>query len=49
MGMADSHTTIRARWTGPCKDGQRPGDVTLPNGLTINVFDAEKAAAAKKQ
>lgn len=48
MGMKTSNTTIKARWTGPCKAGQRPGDMVLPNGMTINVFDAEKAGAGKK-
>lgn len=48
MGMKTSRTTIKARWTGPCKAGQRPGDMVLPNGMTINVFDAEKAGTGKK-
>jgi hypothetical protein len=48
MGMKTSRTTIKARWTGLCKAGQRPGDMVLPNGMTINVFDAEKAGAGKK-
>ena len=42
MGMAQTHSVIKGRWVGPCKPGQRPGDMILPNGMTINVFDAEK-------
>ena len=48
MGMAQSHTVIKGRWVGPCKPGQRPGDMVLPNGMTINVLDAEKGAPIKK-
>ncbi len=44
MGMTESHTMIRARWVGPCAAGQRPGDVIMPNGMKMNMFDAEKAA-----
>jgi hypothetical protein len=44
MGMTESHTTMKARWVGPCAAGQRPGDVIMPNGMRMNVLDAEKAA-----
>lgn len=47
MGMAQSHTVIKGRWVGPCKPGQRPGDMIMPNGMTINVFDAGKAMPRK--
>ena len=36
------HSVIEARYTGPCKTGQRPGDMTLPNGQTINMRQALK-------
>jgi hypothetical protein len=36
-GTARSHAVLDARRTGRCKPGQRPGDVTLPNGSTINL------------
>ena len=38
-GRASAHSTLEARYTGPCKAGQRPGDMTLPNGQTINMRD----------
>jgi hypothetical protein len=47
MGMTESHTTIKARWVGPCAAGQRPGDVIMPNGMKMNMFDAESAAKKK--
>lgn len=47
-GMAaggESHMTITAKWLGPCGAGQKPGDVTMPNGMTMNVLDLQKARA----
>ncbi|HWB45992.1 MAG TPA: DUF3617 family protein [Hyphomicrobiaceae bacterium] len=29
--------TQTSRWTGPCKDGMVPGDISMANGLKINV------------
>ncbi len=37
--MKDASTTITAKWLGPCKAGQRPGDVIMPNGMTMNMND----------
>lgn len=37
-----SHMTITAKWIGPCAAGQRPGDVTMANGQTMNVIDLQK-------
>ena len=28
---------IEGRHVGACKPGQRPGDMTLPNGQTMNI------------
>jgi hypothetical protein len=41
-GMAHTHAVLAARHTGPCKPGQRPGDITLPNGRTVNMRDAAR-------
>ena len=43
-GMSESNMTQEARWIGPCKPGQKPGDVIMPNmgmggapgGININ-------------
>ena len=37
-GMSESNMTQEARWLGPCKAGQKPGDVIMPNmgGMNIN-------------
>jgi len=30
MGMREAKQTLKARWVGACKPGQRPGDVVMP-------------------
>lgn len=27
-----------ATWLGPCREGMKPGDMVLSNGITVNVF-----------
>jgi hypothetical protein len=39
MGHANTKTVITARNVGPCKPGQRPGDLVMPNGQTMNMRD----------
>jgi hypothetical protein len=41
--MAKSHMTIEGKYLGACKAGQRPGDVTLPNGQVVNMTDMNAA------
>lgn len=38
--------SFQGRWLGSCAPGQKPGDMVLPNGITVNVVDA--AARASK-
>jgi hypothetical protein len=42
---AESHMTIAAKWLGPCAAGQKPGDVIMANGMTINVLELQKMRA----
>lgn len=35
---------FQGRWIGKCKSGQRPGDLQLPNGATVNVLDDVRRA-----
>jgi hypothetical protein len=35
-------TRIDAKWLGPCKEGQKAGDIVMPGGLKFNVKDMEK-------
>ncbi len=37
MGMAESTTHINAKYVGACKPGQKPGDLTMPTGQTMNI------------
>ncbi|MEO7760662.1 MAG: DUF3617 family protein [Casimicrobiaceae bacterium] len=39
MGKAEGTTIIEAKWLGACKAGQRPGDMMMPGGMTMNVYD----------
>jgi hypothetical protein len=37
MGTRESKVAIDAKWTGPCKAGQKAGDMTMENGQQINI------------
>jgi hypothetical protein len=37
MGNRESTTVIEGKHVGPCKPGQKPGDLTLPGGRTLNI------------
>ncbi len=45
-GRKDNAMVFKARWTGPCKAGMKPGDMILPGGVKFNIND-RKAAAGK--
>jgi len=34
--------TVEAKWLGPCKAGQKPGDIVMPGGFKINIIDMQK-------
>jgi hypothetical protein len=34
--------TTTAKWLGPCAAGQRPGDMIMPGGRTMNILDLQK-------
>lgn len=44
MGRADGNSVIEARWLGPCKADQKPGDMIMPNGSKMNLLDVMKNA-----
>ena len=35
----ETHMTIEAKWLGPCKPGQKPGDIIMSNGMKMNVLE----------
>lgn len=37
MGARESSTLIEGRHVGACKPGQKPGDMVLPGGQTVNI------------
>ena len=41
----DATTTIEAKWLGPCKADQKPGDIVTPGGIKMNVGDLDKLKA----
>ena len=42
QGMSESNMTQEARWLGPCKAGQKPGDVIMPGMGGVNINDMMK-------
>jgi hypothetical protein len=44
---AGADVTIEAKWLGPCKDGQKPGDFIMANGLKMNIADMKKLQALR--
>lgn len=42
---AESHMTIEAKWTGPCKADQKPGDIVMANGMKMNISDMQRGGA----
>jgi hypothetical protein len=39
---AATHMKIAATWLGACEKGQRPGDMIMGNGMTMNILDLQK-------
>jgi len=41
-GMNESKMTVAAKWLGPCKPGQKPGDVIMPSMKNMNINEMMK-------
>ncbi|BAN36170.1 hypothetical protein SCD_n02362 [Sulfuricella denitrificans skB26] len=41
-GISESKMTMEAKWLGPCKPGQKPGDVIMPNMKNMNFNEMMK-------
>lgn len=41
-GLTSSHQIIEAKWIGPCKAGQKPGDVMMPGMGAMNPAEMMK-------
>ncbi|WP_430391260.1 DUF3617 domain-containing protein [Dyella sp. 20L07] len=42
MGQSDMSMTSTGRWVGQCAAGQKPGDMVMPNGTTMNIKDMQQ-------
>lgn len=47
-GRAKGSAIVEAKWLGPCKAGQKPGDMVMPNGQTMNFMDMQSMQKKKK-
>ncbi|MGE5027265.1 MAG: DUF3617 domain-containing protein [Betaproteobacteria bacterium] len=41
-GMSETKMTMEAKWLGPCKSGQKPGDIIMPNMKAVNINEMMK-------
>jgi len=39
QGRSEANVSSSGRWVGPCATGQKPGDMVMPNGATMNIKD----------
>ena len=46
-GRAKGTAIIQAKWLGPCRAGQKPGDMVMPNGRTMNFMDMQSMQKKK--
>ena len=44
----DSTTSIEAKWLGACKPDQKPGDIVMPGGKTMNIRELRKMMGGAK-
>lgn len=44
MGMKESTTLLQATYKGACAPGQKPGDMILAGGKTMNILNMEEMA-----
>lgn len=47
-GRAKGSAVMEAKWLGPCKAGQKPGDMIMPDGRTMNFMDMQAIPKNKK-
>ena len=40
-GPADTKMQLDAKWVGPCKADQKPGDIIMPGGIKMNIRDLQ--------
>ena len=45
-GGVRKNMTMQAKWLGPCKPDQKPGDIEMPGGMKMNILDMPKTPGA---
>ncbi|HYX02245.1 MAG TPA: DUF3617 family protein [Reyranella sp.] len=45
-GGVKKNMTMQAKWLGPCKPDQKPGDIEMPGGMKMNILDMPKTPGA---
>ena len=45
----ESHRNIEAKWLSACPAGQKPGDVIMSNGMSMNVLDMQNMRGSPKR
>lgn len=48
QGMSEAHMTQEGKWLGPCKPGQKPGDVIMPGMGNFNMNEMMKDPRLKE-
>lgn len=46
-GVKEASSVMEAKWLGPCKAGQKPGDISMPGMPSINMDEMRKRATKK--
>ena len=41
--------TMEAKWLGPCREGQKPGDIIMPGGIKLNIRTLAVGAGTQAQ
>ncbi len=47
MGRSEGTAVMQAKWIGPCKPDQRPGDMVMANGMKMNMLEMAGARGKK--
>ena len=48
-GMSEMKMTQEARWLGPCKPGQKPGDIMMPGMPPVNAGNMQEMMKRQQQ
>ncbi len=46
-GARETTSKLEAKWIGPCKPDQKPGDIVMPGGRKMNVLEMPKPSSGQ--